>query len=166
MDREAWHAAIHGVSKNRPRLSNWTELNWTLFGVTSGILRSAHVCSVVFSRLWPRGLWPARLLCPWDLPGKNTGAGGHVCLQGIFLTQGLNPPLFTSPTTIRWILYHQCHMGSLRGAWISPNIELKFSFMCDLLLWAPSTGDPLRTQPHAPHLCSTVEQGQGMTCSP
>ena len=28
MDREAWHAAIHGVAKNRIRLSNWTELNW------------------------------------------------------------------------------------------------------------------------------------------
>ena len=28
MDREAWHAAIHGVAKSRTRLSNWTELNW------------------------------------------------------------------------------------------------------------------------------------------
>ena len=28
MDREAWHAAIHGVSKSRTGLSNWTELNW------------------------------------------------------------------------------------------------------------------------------------------
>ena len=28
MDREAWHAAIHGVAKNRRRLSDWTELNW------------------------------------------------------------------------------------------------------------------------------------------
>jgi len=27
MDREAWHAAIHGVSKNRIRLRDWTELN-------------------------------------------------------------------------------------------------------------------------------------------
>ena len=26
MDREAWHAAIHGVAKSRTRLSNWTEL--------------------------------------------------------------------------------------------------------------------------------------------
>ena len=28
MDREAWHAAIHGATKSRIRLSNWTELNW------------------------------------------------------------------------------------------------------------------------------------------
>ena len=29
MDREAWHAAIHGVAKSRTRLSDWTELNWS-----------------------------------------------------------------------------------------------------------------------------------------
>ena len=29
MDREAWRAAIHGVTKSWTRLSNWTELNWT-----------------------------------------------------------------------------------------------------------------------------------------
>ena len=29
MDREAWHAAIHGVAKCWTRLSDWTELNWT-----------------------------------------------------------------------------------------------------------------------------------------
>ena len=29
IDREAWHAAIHGVAKNRTRMSDWTELNWT-----------------------------------------------------------------------------------------------------------------------------------------
>ena len=28
MDREAWHAAVHGVAKSRIRLSDWTELNW------------------------------------------------------------------------------------------------------------------------------------------
>ena len=28
MDREAWHAAIHEVTKSRPWLSDWTELNW------------------------------------------------------------------------------------------------------------------------------------------
>ena len=29
MDREAWHATIHGVAKSRARLSDWTELNWS-----------------------------------------------------------------------------------------------------------------------------------------
>ena len=32
--------------------------------------------------------------CPWNLSGKNTGMGCHFLLQGIFPTQGLNPPLF------------------------------------------------------------------------
>ena len=27
MDWEAWHAAIHGVTKSQTQLSNWTELN-------------------------------------------------------------------------------------------------------------------------------------------
>ena len=30
MDRKAWRAAIHGVTKSQTRLSNWTELNWWL----------------------------------------------------------------------------------------------------------------------------------------
>ena len=28
VDREAWHAVIHGVAKSQMWLSNWTELNW------------------------------------------------------------------------------------------------------------------------------------------
>ena len=39
------------------------------------------------------GLWPARFLCPWDSPGKNTEVGCCALLQGIFLTQGSKPPL-------------------------------------------------------------------------
>ena len=29
MDREAWHAVVHGVAKSWTRLSDWTELSWT-----------------------------------------------------------------------------------------------------------------------------------------
>ena len=29
MDREAWRAAIHGITKSQTQLSDWTELNWT-----------------------------------------------------------------------------------------------------------------------------------------
>ena len=36
MDREAWRAAIHGVTKSRTGLSDWTELNWRHLGPWSG----------------------------------------------------------------------------------------------------------------------------------
>ena len=39
MDREAWHAAIHGVTKSRTRLSDWTELNWTEASLFTGWLK-------------------------------------------------------------------------------------------------------------------------------
>ena len=39
---------------------------------------------------WRQFKCPARLLCPWDSPGKDTGAGCQALLQGIFLTQGSN----------------------------------------------------------------------------
>ena len=41
---------------------------------------------VMSDSLWPRGLSPTRLLCPWDFPGRNTGVGCHFLLQGIFPT--------------------------------------------------------------------------------
>ena len=44
----------------------------------------------MFDSLQPHGLWPARFLCPWNSPGKNTGVGCYFFLQGIFTTQGLN----------------------------------------------------------------------------
>ena len=49
--------------------------------------------SVVSNSLRPHGLQQTRLLCPWDSPGKNTGMGSHLLLQGIFLTQESNPHL-------------------------------------------------------------------------
>ena len=33
MDREAWRALIHGVTKSRTQLSDWTELNWIFYCV-------------------------------------------------------------------------------------------------------------------------------------
>ena len=53
-----------------------------------------EVTLVVSDSLQPCGPQPARLFCPWDSPGKNTGVGCRALLQGIFLTQGSNPHLF------------------------------------------------------------------------
>ena len=64
--------------------------------------------SVVPDSLQHHGVEPARLLCPWDFPGKNTGVGYCFLLQGIFLTQGLNLGLLHC----RQSLYCLSHQGS------------------------------------------------------
>ena len=53
MDREAWHATVHGVTKSQTWLSDWTELNWdtasdarfkTIFNMESGCFM---ICTTV-----------------------------------------------------------------------------------------------------------------------
>ena len=62
---------------------------WTFF-IPEPISFHCSVCSVVYNSLWPYGLQPTRLLCPWNFPGNNTGMGYHFLLQGVFLTQRSN----------------------------------------------------------------------------
>ena len=64
--------------------------------------RSSVSHSVVSDSLRPHGLQSARLLCPWNSSGKNTGVGCPFLLQGIFPTQGSNLDLLRC----RQILYH------------------------------------------------------------
>ena len=61
--------------------------------------------------LWPPGLY----LYPWDFPGKKTGVGCHFLLQGIFLTQGLNPHLlcFLLYPFFFWLPSHLDHHRAL-----------------------------------------------------
>ena len=60
--------------------------------VKDTLLGDVHTCcceSPSHARLYVTpGLWPTRLLCPWDSPGENTGVGCHCLLQGTFPTQG------------------------------------------------------------------------------
>ena len=67
-----------------------------------------NVCAELLSCVWlfvAHGWWPARFLCPWNFPCKNTGVGGHLLLQEIFLIQGSNPNL-QCLLCGRQILYH------------------------------------------------------------
>jgi len=64
--------------------------------------------------LRPYGLQPTGLHCPWDSPGKNNGVGCHALLQRIFPTQGSNLDPLCLSSFGRWVLYHQCHLGSPR----------------------------------------------------
>ena len=47
--------------------------------------------SVISDSLWPQGLQPARLLCPWNFPGKNTGLGCYFLLQEYLPNLGIEP---------------------------------------------------------------------------
>ena len=66
-------------------VSSWLE---SLMVLTSIVCMYSHVWL-----LWPHGLEPARFLCPWNFPGKNTRVGCSFLLQGIFPIQGSNPHL-------------------------------------------------------------------------
>ena len=46
MNRKAWHAAVHGLAKSRTRLSDWTELNWTVFQTLCWVLNKHFL-------MWP-----------------------------------------------------------------------------------------------------------------
>ena len=58
----------------------------------NGVLRynMLIVAAPALSRVWLCVTPWTRLLCPWDSPGKNTGVGCHLLLQGVFMTQGSN----------------------------------------------------------------------------
>ena len=71
-------------------------------------------CSVVSDSFRPCGLQPARLLYPWDFPGKNTGVGCHFLLQGILPTLGSNPGL------------PHCRLFTLWATSEAPKVYLKW----------------------------------------
>ena len=117
------------------------------------------------------------LLCPWNSAGTNTGVDGRFLLQGIFLTQGLNPglPCFLH---CRWILYH----WALREA---PDCFFKGDFWLHLLLpgsalppgpwnlriWSQvqvnvSFMETLRQSGHSPISCSCTAGVYGAFTSP
>ena len=70
----------------------------------------------------------ARLLCPWNFPGKNTRLGCHSFLQGIFPTQGSNLGLLHC----RQVLYHLNHQGSPGWCWAELNT---ISASISLCIW-------------------------------
>ena len=74
-------------------------------------------------------------LCPWDSPGKNTGVSCHALLQGIFLAQGSNPGLLTSPALAGgfYIYAHVCMYVSFYLC-ISVSLSLYLSLYLSVCL--------------------------------
>ena len=84
--------------------------------------------SVMPDSVTPMDYSPARLLGPWDSPGKNPGVGCHALLQGIFLTQGwnLNP--------LHW------QVDSLPLSHLGSHICTFFSVFFSILVLSQDTG--------------------------
>jgi len=78
------------------------------------VMKKVTVSSSVMSNsLGSHGLLAHQAPLSMNSPGKNTGVGCHFLLQGIFLTQVLNPGLLHC----RQILYHLSHQGSPMRSW-------------------------------------------------
>ena len=93
-----------------------TSVQTHLENAWSGLWRKQALRCVLVTQSYltlcdPMDLQPAKLLCPWDSPGKNTGVGYHSLLQGIFLTQEWNLGLLLC----RQILYSLSHREALVG---------------------------------------------------
>ena len=69
----------------------------------SNTIHNMPTCSVALvcpTLCDPQGLWPARLLCPWDFPSKNVGISCHGLLQGDPPDPGIRP-LFPAPPVLQ-----------------------------------------------------------------
>ena len=86
----------HGTSVSEKWRCGWF---WSARSFVYFVIYTPVHCCCCFSiqvlsdSLWPQELMPARLLCPGDFPGKNSGVCCCFLPQGIFLTQGLNSGL-------------------------------------------------------------------------
>ena len=93
MDREAWHAAGHGVTKSQTRLSDWIELSWTVFSFQSSCVVAQPVRPGTL--LLGLGLWKAldgdgRCRAPWS------------CLPWHLMGEHRGPALLGLPSPILW----------------------------------------------------------------
>ena len=86
----------HSVLSN-----NWFWIIWSK-------VKESVSCSVMSDSFQSHGLYPARLLCPWDFPGNSPGVDCHSLLQGIFLTQGS----YLGLLHCRQIIYCLSHLRS------------------------------------------------------
>ena len=79
---------------------------------------------VMSDSLWPHGLWPTRLLCPWYFPGKKTRVGYHFLLQGNLPNPGIKPTSLASPTLAGEVFTTSATWKAQKWAWsLEPLIK-------------------------------------------
>ena len=91
--------------------------------------------SVVCNPSQPHGLWPSRLLCPWDFPGKNTGLVAissskaviknlpgiqqtkDMCVQPLGQEDSLRKEMATHSSILAWEISWTEKPGGLHSPW-------------------------------------------------
>ena len=125
-----WKVKVKSLSHARLVTTPWTAayqdplpMGFSRQEYWSGVPLPSPKCYMLVTSdsLWPHGLQPARLLCPWDSPGKNTGVGCHALLQRIFPTQGSK----LGPFHCRQVLYSLTHQ-QVNVIWIGANLSCSF----------------------------------------
>ena len=103
MDTEAWCAEIHGVTKIRTRLSDWTELNWRiplLGNSESWTIKKAEHQRIDTFELWS---WRRLLRISWTARRSN-----QLILKEISPLEGLmlkaESPVFWLPDVKNWLI--------------------------------------------------------------
>jgi len=61
--------------------------------------------SVMSNSVWPHGLQPTRLLCPWDFPGKSTGVGVPLPSLIYICTYTIYMELILQARILEWVAY-------------------------------------------------------------
>ena len=124
IDREAWHAVAHGITKSGTWLSDWTELIWYLhfsFWLASLCIIGSRFMS---NSLQPHGLKPSRLLHPWDFPGKNTGVVCHFFFKKFYWSRVDWQCPVSFRCTEKWIIHFLFHFW-----WLWSMLKGKFMWM-------------------------------------
>ena len=109
------------VTKSQTRLNDWAGAEAWKHTHTHTHTHTwcGSVTKLYLTILWPHGLQPTMLLCPWDFPAKNTEVRCHFVFWGIFPTQESNP----------WFLYWQTdslplsHQGNLINSIFGAKIK-------------------------------------------
>ena len=90
IDRETWQATVQRITKS------WTQLKQ--LSMLREIIRWEESCcyclvtKLCLTLLQPHGLQPARLVCPWNFPGKNTNAKVLVAQSYLTVNPWTSPP--------------------------------------------------------------------------
>ena len=151
MDGSRPGSSVHGIhqgrklewvmvpsSKGSSQPRDWTHASYTclLHSQADSLPLKQPAGGGLVSKSCPNLATPwtvvARLLCPWDCPGKNAEAGCHFLLQGIFPTQELNLGLLHC----RQILHQLSYKGSPVPPW-KPSYLKPGSKLISQVKWLP-----------------------------